>query len=385
MFESILIKGSDNLDAGQLAEAMLFYGEVKLVCYYGTLKTLLKQMPPFILLRALQHGCLQIYYAHEQPGVMTNDTGTKNEKHDFSRFGLADTGYPDVVEEIFFDAAGKTSQAKISSKKFAKLVVPIGYEGFDTNVVFNDVLDQSFVSSVVSDVIQVLVPKYQLPAKLIFNASRDKFGISIDTNADYDAINNVYHQHVSKKHSSINSAYLLTFLQEAHLDIYFSSKLTSEISTSQISSRILEKRFANILNIRKKSVEEIQVFTDLVLNEGYAIREAINSGKCNWIDYLKLLEKAERFKSWLKDKPPDANLLTEYLKEGYSKSWLERTPIKNLRWVIFNGAGFVADKYIPGSGLVLSALDTYLIEKIASGWKPHHFVETRLKPAILAN
>ncbi len=383
MFESILIKGSDNLDAGQVAEAMLYYGEVKLVCYYGTLKTLLKQIPPLILLRALEQGCLQIYYAHEQPGVMTNDTGTKNEKHDFSRIGLADTGYPDVVEGIFFEAAGKTSQAKISSKKFAKLVVPIGYEGFDTNVVFNDVLDQSFVSNVVSDVIQILVPRYQLPSELIFNATRDKFGISIETNADYEAINNAYHQHVPKEHSSINSAYLLTFLQEAHLDIYFSSKLTSEISTSRISSRILEKRFANILNVGKKSVEEIQVFTDFVLKDGYAIREAINSGKCNWIDYLKLLEQAERFKTWLKDKSPDASLIKEYLKEGYSKSWLEKTPIKDLRWVIFNGAGFVADKYIPGSGLVISALDTYLIGKILSGWKPHHFVETKLKPAIL--
>jgi hypothetical protein len=384
MFESILIKGSDNLDAGHLAEAMLFYGEVKLVCYYGTLKTLLKQIPPLILLRALEQGCIQIYYAHEQSGVMTSDTGTKNEKHDFSRVSLADTEYPDVVEEIFFNAAGKTSQAKISSKKFAKLVIPISYEGFDTNVVFNDVLDQSFMSNVFSDVIQVLVPRYQLPNELVFNATRDRFGISIETNADYDAINNVYHQHMSKKHSSINSAYLLTFLQEAHLDIYFSSKLTSEIATSQISTRILEKRFANILNVNKKSVGEIQVFTDLVLNDGYAIREAINSGKCNWIDYLKLLEKAEKFKTWLKDKPPDTDLLKEYLKAGYSKSWLEKTPMKDLRWVIFNGAGFVADKYMPGSGLVISALDTYLIGKIASGWKPHHFVETRLKPTISA-
>jgi len=386
MFESILVRGgkanNESFDAGLLAEAMLFYRQVKVVCYYGTLKELLKKIPPYILLRALEQGNLQIFYAHEQSAVMTQNAGGKDERHDFSRFGLADTGYPEVVEKIFYEAAGKTSQSKLASKRFAKFVKPISYEGFDTTVVFNDVMDKTFMPTVVKDVMQLFAPEYQLPAELIFEASRDRSGLALETNIDFDAANRSYHLHIPKEHSSINPAYLLTLIQEAHLDIYFSSKLTSEISTTHVSSTILEKRFANILTTKNKNLNEIEIFSNLVLDSGYAIREAINSGKCNWVEYLKLLEKAGRFRHWLDNQAPDANLVKEYMREAFSKSWLENTPAKTLRWIIFNGAGFITDKIIPGSGLALSAIDTYLIDKIGGGWKPHHFVESQLKPAI---
>lgn len=66
---------------------------------------------------------------------------------------------------------------------------------------------------------------------------------------------------------------------------------------------------------------------------------------------------------------------------------LDKLPAKSVRWSLFTGAGIGLDALGAGgigttAGVALSALDSFVIDKILKGWKPHHFVEGDLKGFI---
>ena len=143
------------------------------------------------------------------------------------------------------------------------------------------------------------------------------------------------------------------------------------------------KRVDDILERRKSSGEQISSFQDFVLNNGFKLREAINSGERSFADLLKLFEKAASFKSWLKNQKPDENLCKNYLREATASTWIEKLPAKKLRWSLFTGAGLAIDSIGAGGlgtamGVGLSAADAFLVDKIINGWKPNHFINEHL-------
>jgi hypothetical protein len=100
-------------------------------------------------------------------------------------------------------------------------------------------------------------------------------------------------------------------------------------------------------------------------------------------DLLKLLDKAAKFKAWLKNQKPDENLCKNYLREVTASTWIEKLPAKSLRWTLFTGAGLAADSVGAGGigtaiGVGVSAADAFLLDKIIKGWKPNHFVNEHL-------
>ena len=74
--------------------------------------------------------------------------------------------------------------------------------------------------------------------------------------------------------------------------------------------------------------------------------------------------------------PDTADFILEYQKAMSAQlPWVQRTPIKVLRFLITNVAGF-----IPVVGNVVSAFDTFVVDKWkAGGWKPAQFVTGNLK------
>ena len=67
-----------------------------------------------------------------------------------------------------------------------------------------------------------------------------------------------------------------------------------------------------------------------------------------------------------------------YLSEIKAGNWLTALPIKTLRYIVKLGVGTLN----PIAGGVVSAIDTFLLEKVFGGWKPNHFVEKRLLPFL---
>lgn len=91
---------------------------------------------------------------------------------------------------------------------------------------------------------------------------------------------------------------------------------------------------------------------------------------------MLLLDKAGRFKHWLKTVNPDEGLVRSYLRDVSSEGWIQRLPAKTARYILTLGL----DATSPTAGLVSGFIDNFIIEKLLGGWKPNHFVTGRLGP-----
>jgi hypothetical protein len=70
------------------------------------------------------------------------------------------------------------------------------------------------------------------------------------------------------------------------------------------------------------------------------------------------------------------DLLRAYYQETIKDSWAERLPAKSARWGIFTGVGLAVDVIGGGglgtlAGVAVSAVDSFLADKLIKGWKPH--------------
>jgi hypothetical protein len=67
--------------------------------------------------------------------------------------------------------------------------------------------------------------------------------------------------------------------------------------------------------------------------------------------------------------------------------WIDQLPAKPIRWLVFNGigaaTGLAADPLVgTAAGIALNAADTFLLDKLAKGWRPSHFVQGPLSKFI---
>ena len=114
-------------------------------------------------------------------------------------------------------------------------------------------------------------------------------------------------------------------------------------------------------------------------------QEAINSGERNYDDLLKILKKSRRFRPWLKDQDPNTDLVQAYYKEVTSSTWIEKLPIKVLKWTTLAAIDAalslaqIDPAIVIATSTALSFADSFVIEKMTRGWKPNQFVEKHLQ------
>jgi hypothetical protein len=104
----------------------------------------------------------------------------------------------------------------------------------------------------------------------------------------------------------------------------------------------------------------------------------------------KLLDHSQRFKDWLASRTPDQRLLEEYYRSVTANTWIDKLGTKATRWAITTGLATAVEAFYP-SGLAmiaaqgLSLLDATMLDTIAKGWRPNHFVEGRLRQFVGGN
>lgn len=388
MFKGITYKNSIGpgplIDIGALAEGLLFYEKVAIIGNSGTVRDLLRRIPPFVLLSLLKDGRLELYYLGDQVGVSTTRQSNGKSLHSLVSFSSPDHTIEKVGPKAFKEAAGRTSQPRVGASQFSKLLRPLDHSGFDQASVLHALADSRSVQLTVLSLLREVVPSFGLPSEAYFKVERDKSGFYVDTNLDFDAINDIYHRTVPRGHSSLSEAYLLALIQGAYEATYFAAKLDTEVAVHPIERVVQAKAVEAVVLRHSKNQAQIESFTDLTLPNSHAIREAINSGRVPFSSVVKLLDSADRFRHWLHQQPPDADLLRAYYQETVKESWVEKLPAKGTRWGIFTGLGLGLDAMGAGglgtaASTALSAVDAFVLDKLIRGWKPHQFVEKDLK------
>ncbi|WP_294254901.1 hypothetical protein [uncultured Comamonas sp.] len=388
MFESIIYKNSIGpgplIDIGALAEGLLFYGRVAIVGNSATVKDVLTRIPPFVLLSLMRDGRLEFYYQTDQTGVSTNQEANGRSLHGLVQFSSPNHTIEKVGPEAFKAAAGGTSQAKVGASQFSRLLRPIDHSKFDQESILEALADHVATEASVQSLIRTVVPSFRQPNELRFRIERQNQSFYVDTNIDFVRLNELYHKTVPASHSSLSEAYFLALLQGAYEASYFAGALNSEIAVHPVERALQATAIEGIVRRHRRSETQLESFVDLTLANGHAIREAVNSGAVPFSAVVKLLDSADKFRHWLRQQPNDAGLVHAYYQETIQNSWAEKLPAKSIRWGVFSGLGLTVDALGAGglgtaAGLALSAVDSFLADKLVKGWKPHHFVEGDLR------
>ncbi len=267
-----------------------------------------------------------------------------------------------------------------------EFIEPVKYEEGICDLIRDDLDDEYFVKQSIIETLQFYNPKIILShSDIQYQKVKTDHGFFFSTNLNFEAINSQIPNNPDGK--LINSTGLILNIQETRGDMHLAANLDAEIATTPIHTQLMKLKFRDIYNKSHQSVESLYQFNDFVLDNGHAIREVINDGEREFKDLLNVLQKADKFKGWLKNIGDDKSIIKEYHKAVTTETWIDKLPGKSLRWSFFTGIGVTVDFSGGGGigtalGVGLSVADTFLLDKVLKGWNPSVFVDNELKGLV---
>ncbi|RWU18124.1 hypothetical protein DM813_26035 [Pseudomonas alkylphenolica] len=387
MLDNILFKSSGShekiIDVGALAEALIFYGKVRVLGDAGMVQYLVRKIPPLILIRLIESGRLEFYFNHDSLAVRSQQH-YRGETHELVRFSLANVSYEDRAVQAFRQAV-TSSQAKLAGYKFGRLVKKFEHESFGQKPVIEALAGSASTQAAVEMLIRNLAPEYTQVESYKFDINLlggSRF--TVDTNIDFLKVNQSYHLRVPPSHSTLNSALIVSRLQTAYASAFYGAAFDSEVFDSALDAALGLSALEGVLKRSAAGSKNVGEFVELTLENTYAIREAVNTGRVAFSEVMVLLESADKFRHWVAGVPNDKDLKSAYYQEVVKGSKFEKLPVKTSKWAGLTAVGLGLDLLGAGgfgtaAGVALGAADTFLLEKWAAGWKPSHFIEGDFK------
>lgn len=396
MFESVVLRrpifGDKKLDVGLLAETLLFYQNVHLILDHGSLISIVKTIGAENLLWLIENEHIKASFMKQGMGTITSRQGGLP----VHNFGVFEVGSKQKKryskEEAILLALETASLPMRDARQYAKKLgkrIPTEKLEVDSNksldivgMAREDLLDARYVNTAIRLILHELAPVLEIPPSWEFRVHEASNGFAVLTNFDFNEINSAYHRIVSPSESTISPEFLLNHILDARADIAFSAKHMAELVTTPMSSKSLELKFSMMLEKRSRNTSDIDLFQQIHL-EGNAVRKVINSKERSFSEFLELLERAQKFKSWLKSTHPEVGLIKEYYASATANTWIEKLPMKTMRFSVFSGLGVLADAMFPTglgtvAGIGAGAADTFIMDKLLKGWRPSQFVEEKL-------
>jgi hypothetical protein len=358
MFESIVVRRDEvggMIDPGKLAETLLFYEHVHLLLDHGSLVSLLKTVGVDNLLLLMKQNRIRVSFLLDHLATQTAQTRLSSvHSYDAIRVVKFADGRPAKrkarIAHAFVEAIGDSRLSNIKRDKFIKGIrfrdhgVGSGDRASDIVVqARSDLDDERYACEAMRAALSQLIPGYDLPPDFYFKVRGSEREFTCETNLNFSEINARYGRAGAANDVSINTAFLLTHILEARADLFFATEYMAEFSTDPVRSQIIHTKFGKLLQRRFKSRDEISAFQAMHLDEANAIREAINVNERKFSDFLTLLDRADKFRHWLRVQNPDSGLLREYYRAVTADTWAEKLPTKAARFLVFTGAGLLAD------------------------------------------
>lgn len=392
MFDHIVLRQAENgqpISAGQIAEALLYYQKVHLFFNFITILNLIQKIGIDSILTLLRRAEVTAVYCEEGLGTKTESFGV-SQYHNFTAFTLVgnkDVGELKTPEERLQYELERKGISKTESKRFSKLFlakVPIRkysgnhfLKGGIANAAKLDALDIEYAGQVVRKVIADSPGGYIVGDELKLEIINANAGLYVLTDIDLESINRRRAQAVPSA-EPLTFAFLLGNILTARADLALASFYGGDFVTSSVTSSIIQVRHAELLRRSNLNVDSRQQFTKVVLPDSPSLAEVIDSGERSFDDFLKLLDRAARFKDWLKTVNPDEDLIRTYMRDVASEGWIQQLPAKSLRYVFT----LALEATNPVVGLVAGIIDNFVVEKLLSGWRPNHFVSGKLSPFV---
>jgi hypothetical protein len=387
MFEKLVLRRSEGgpaLTLGDIAEALLFYGRTHLILDYGTLGDLVSRIGLEGLLRILEVPGTTAVYCEETLGASTYRTGG------LETFGLVAFKLSGHVHAGRFRSTedqllhllkqkGYTAQRALPLiRKFIARAPRKRYSSNDftpggvVEAAFTDLADDGYVRFAAE---QVLFAGSDAPA---FEFRMRPLGSKL-----YEVITDIDFRKLSLRRGlvlpdELTPANVLTEILSARADIALAAHYGSDFRTASVSSRLIVRRTSDLLRRSEIDAQQLADLRNLTLADVPSLREVMDSGSRSLDDFIKVLERATRFRHWLHDIDPDEQVVAAYLREVTAEGWINAVPTKVLRYV----AGLAVESLNPVVGSLYSAADALLVERLFGGWRPSHFIDKRLRPFV---
>lgn len=392
MFDHIVLRQAENgqpISAGQIAEALLYYQKVHIFFDHSTLVNLIKQIGIDHILSLLRRSEVTAVYCEEMLGTKTDSFGV-SQYHSFVEItlrGSVDAGQLKTPEERLQFILERHGIPKSEVKRFSKQFlanVPIRkfsgnhfVKGGIANAAKQDALDIEYTGQVIRKIITDSQGEYIVGDNLKFEIINANVGLYVHTDIDLESINRKRAQAVPSA-APLTFASLLVNILTARADLALASFCGGDFVTSSVTSSIIQVRHAELLRRSKINMGSRQQFTEVVLPDSPSLAEVIDSGERSFDDFLKLLDRAAKFKDWLKAVNPDEDLIRTYMRDVASEGWIQQLPAKSLRYVFT----LAVEATNPVAGMVAGIIDNFVVEKLLSGWRPNHFVSGKLSPFV---
>ena len=399
MFERIVLRRSEDGQhptVGDLAEAMLFYRHMHLVLDGPALLTLVQAVGIDHLTSLLQRKKVSAVFCRDQVATQTQQIGPLAH-HRFTTIEISGRQEQPKVKYTARDEIEDSLKAflKLSGRKARKLtdeflsVVPVKrlsssdfLSGSSTSLVeaaTADIHDSNYLVEAIALALKSTPGFAGFSSPLALEVQPTHAGFVVYSNLDQILQKtNDARTRLPVSLGPVSVAALLTQVLTARSDMLVAAHYGSDFRTSQIGTNLLNLRCNELLRRSEIHTGEIDQFQEVVVNEGRALKEVMDSGERSFVDFLKLLEKAKLFQNWTSGIHPDSSMVAEYLRENSREGWIGGLPSKILRFAVSS----VADSVVQGAGTAFGVADAFLIDKICKGWRPNHFVERRLKPFV---
>lgn len=372
------------IDIGFLAEALLFHDEVRVFANRPMIADLLRAMQPEVLIDYLVEKRISLSFVDGRLGIHTRTMPGQPGVHTPIQIHLADIDLQRILQE---EIEALTERRGYSRRVSSRLINFVNLENDFADAeraLRNDFSDQSYLDRSVKQVLRLHTD--QPLDNIRFRLEPYDTGFIVKTNINFDSINRAQSLRAP---AQLSPSFILAQLSNTREQIALTAKYAVSMASNLAEAGLLELRIERTIERSRSASEEVRRFQDLVLGDSRALGDALLNGSRSFSEFLDLLHDAEKFRSWIKKADPDAGLVTNYLDELTRKTWLERLPAKSVRWSIFLGAGVILDATVTSGlgtaiGIVVSAADQFLLDRLLAGWKPNQFVETKLEPFVKA-
>jgi hypothetical protein len=389
MFQKICIKPNEQTfptDLGFIAENLLYYQNVDIIAGSDTIPILINNCGIDTLIELLTNRNLKLLLTENILCVSNKQNNIGQTLTDVLLISTPDLTQEEIIFRGILQASGRRGYSRRVAQRLMPYIETISYQNNICDLVREDINNSTYFKQAIIDTIKFYNPLLTLrPEEIVYSFTQTNEGFLFRSNLNYDLINKNIPNNPDGK--LINPTNLILNILETRGDMHLASELNAEIATSGIQTELMKIKFQDIYKRTTQSSSELFQFNDFILSDGHAIREILNNGDKNFNDFFDVLDKADKFREWLKNIDDDKSIILEYHKAVTSETWVDKIPSKVFRWSFFTGAGFLLDILATGGigkavGLGLSVGDEFLLDKILKGWKPNVFVDNELKTFV---
>lgn len=401
MFERIVYcprsLNGQQFDIGTFAELLFFFGRIELLVGEGGFRAVLAHFSIDELNDLQEAQLLRVSILREVLAVHSSSKSGRR-RYDFitaEKWAGSQPARARSAEEIVRESLAAIGLAPGKARRSASRFLRSGTvqsvsEGMDhengiSELSRRDAFDQPYMREVAEAVLVSLdYPFRNRPWRFVVHPVES--GFEIDTDLDFDSLSRTVSA-MRREKVQFTPAHLVDVVQDVRFDLHSSAMYSAAVAGSEVAAQIQRIRLARSLQKSKRSeLESIADFQAVTL-EGRSIGEALRSGRKGVRELLELLDRGQRFKGWLHQREPSAELLRDYVKELSEQSWLSGTPGRILRFFVSSLAplavGAIAGPEAGAlAGFGAGAANDFLVDRLVGGWRPSQFVREELVPFV---